>query len=93
MITQKTCSVCGRILALATDDAGRGKQYCPDRPCILYPALSTSRAADPTISAWCLAIETMTDVPRTTVGLAMGHKHMWLKSVSTQQRKRWTAPR
>lgn len=89
MITSHHCSVCGRFLALATNDGSRGTQYCPDRPCILYPPVSTSRAEDPTISTWVMAVRTTTRVTSEELSRAMGYSPGWARTVVFQQRKRW----
>lgn len=90
MIVERRCSVCGRLLSLGTT-TDTGAQYCPDRPCILYPSVAASRAEDPTVSAWALAVYTTTDARRDKIAEAMGRAQQWVGFTARKQRKRWDA--
>lgn len=89
MIIDRRCSVCGRLLALTRNADSRAQILCPDRPCILYPPPTFSRAKDPTVSSWVLAIHEMTSITDAEVNRTFGHGMTYVRGVVTQHRKRW----
>lgn len=82
------CSVCGRILGI-TDGAKLPAQYCPDRPCCLYPPVTTSRSDDPTLASFILAVSEGTDATPYAITKALGKKGSYANVVADQQRQRW----
>jgi hypothetical protein len=87
---ERRCSVCGTLLYYTTTDRRVGPVFCPDRPCMLYPPVSTSRAEDPTLPGLCMAI--IETVPRvgSKLARALGKSpNSYAGAVARGQRERW----
>ncbi|MFE9834019.1 hypothetical protein ACFYP4_02550 [Streptomyces sp. NPDC005551] len=86
---KQRCVVCGRVLGLTLNANSGYAAYCPDRPCILYPPVSYSRAEDPTRAPLILAVMECTRTPASRVNTALGKSGSYTASICAQQRKRW----
>jgi hypothetical protein len=85
-----TCSVCGTLLGYtAVDRKVSGAVFCTDRPCILYPPTTTSRAEDPTLPGLCVAILEGTPTTAAALSRTLNKNPGYAGILMKQQEKRW----
>ena len=84
------CCVCGRLLYLTSSTHNAASAYCPDRLCILYPPLATSRSDDPTRASYILAVVESTPTNASALTRALGRRNSYAANIVEQQQKRWT---
>lgn len=89
---EQRCSVCGTILYYTTSSRKvSGSVYCPDRLCILYPPLTTSRADDPTLPALYMAVLEGTPTTAAALSRVLGKNPSYAGTLMDQQKKRWNS--
>lgn len=91
MTIRRRCGVCGRVLSISLLDSTGPTQFCPDRPCFLYPPVSVSRAEDPTMAPYLATLVTCTEATphKLAKALGMATGSDILRTVR-QQEKRWS---
>lgn len=86
---EQRCAVCGRILYYTLTPREQGASFCPDRPCMLYPPVSTSKADDPTRATLIMAIMEDTKTTAHRVNQIFGKSGSYTAQIMKQQTSRW----